>query len=152
MRNDAYYMSLAIKEAFKAKDLDEVPVGAIIVKDNKVISKGYNLREKDNSVISHAEINAIKKANKKLKSWRLEECTLYVTLEPCIMCAGAIIQSRFKRVVFGTRDPKGGAFVSSIDVQKADNLNWKVEITEGVLQEECSLILKEYFKEKRNKK
>lgn len=145
-------MSLAIKEAFKAKDLDEVPVGAIIVKDNKVISKGYNLREKDNSVISHAEINAIKKANKKLKSWRLEECTLYVTLEPCIMCAGAIIQSRFKRVVFGTRDPKGGAFVSSIDVQKADNLNWKVEITEGVLQEECSLILKEYFKEKRNKK
>lgn len=145
-------MSLAIKEALKAKDLDEVPVGAIIVKDDKVISKGYNLREKDNSVISHAEINAIKKANKKLKSWRLEECTLYVTLEPCIMCAGAIIQSRFKRVVFGTRDPKGGAFVSSIDVQKADNLNWKVEITEGVLQEECSLILKEYFKEKRNKK
>lgn len=145
-------MSLAIKEALKAESFDEVPVGAVIVKDNKIIARGHNKREKEQSIISHAEINAIKKANKRLKSWRLEGCTIYVTLEPCIMCGGALIQSRCERIVYGASDPKGGAFGSSIDILKAENINWHPQISKGVLESTCSDILKSYFKKKRKSK
>lgn len=145
-------MSLAIKEALKAESFDEVPVGAIIVKNNKIIARGYNKREREQSIISHAEINAIKKANKRLKSWRLEDCTIYVTLEPCIMCGGALIQSRCERIVYGASDPKGGAFGSSIDILKAENINWHPQIRKGVLESTCSDILKYYFKKKRKSK
>ena len=144
-------MNFALKLAQKAESLDEVPVGAIIVKDNKIIAKAYNKREINNLVTSHAELLAIEKANKKLGSWRLVDCTLYATLEPCIMCAGAIIQSRIKKVVFGAYDLKCGAFGSSIDVLKSYNINWKPEIVKGVKEKECSSLLSNYFKQKREK-
>ncbi len=142
-------MRLAIKEAKKAELIDEVPIGCVIVKDDKVIARGFNHREIKKMVTSHAEIEAINKANKKLGAWRLEDCDIYVTLEPCIMCAGSIIQARFRRVIYGASDFKGGAFGSSIDVLKAQNINHYPEIVRGVLQEECSQLLSEYFKRKR---
>ena len=144
-------MSIALKEAQKAVILDEVPVGAIIVKDDKIIARGHNLREKSNDPTSHAEINAIRKASKKLNSWRLEGATIYVTVEPCSMCAGAILQSRIARIVYGTTDPKGGAIESSFELFKAKNINHHPEIKGGVLKEECSTIITSYFKSKRNK-
>ena len=151
MRDDNYYMNLALKEAKKAELIDEVPIGAVLVKDDRVISKGFNVRESENDALGHAEIVAIKKANKKLKSWRLDEATLYVTIEPCIMCGGAIIQSRIKRVVYGAKDTKGGCFGSSINILEADNINHHPEVVGGVLENECSEIIKEYFKKKRCK-
>ncbi|MCR5184652.1 MAG: tRNA adenosine(34) deaminase TadA [Bacilli bacterium] len=149
MNKDIKYMRLAIKEAKKAELIDEVPIGCVIVKDDKVIARGFNHREIKKMVTSHAEIEAINKANKKLGAWRLEDCDIYVTLEPCIMCAGSIIQARFRRVIYGASDFKGGAFGSSIDVLKAQNINHYPEIVRGVLQEECSQLLSEYFKRKR---
>ena len=151
MNIDVKYMKLALKEAKKAEAIDEVPIGCVIVRNNKVISRGFNCRESKRLVISHAEIEAINKANKKLDAWRLEDCDIYITVEPCIMCAGAIIQARFKRVIFGTRDFKGGAFGSSINVLEAENINHHPEVVEGVLKEECSSLLSNYFKGKRNK-
>lgn len=142
-------MSLALKEAKKAMLLDEVPVGAVLVKDQKVIARGHNVRETKKDSLGHAEIEVIKKANKKLKTWRLENTTLYVTIEPCIMCSGAIIQSRIKRVVFGAFDEKGGAFGSSINVLEAKNINHYPEVISGIKKDECSSIIKEYFKNKR---
>ena len=142
-------MSLAIKEAQKASLEDETPIGCIIVKDDKVIARGHNKREKKNLVSSHAEIEAITKANKKLKSWRLVDCDIYVTIEPCIMCSGAIIQSRIRNVYYGAKDPKGGAFGSSINVLEAKNINHKPNIIGGILEEECAIIIKNYFKNKR---
>ena len=144
-------MKLAIKEAKKAELIDEVPIGCVIVKDDKVIARGFNHRENKKMAISHAEIEAINKANKKLGAWRLEDCEIYVTIEPCIMCAGAIIQSRFKRVVFGAVDLKGGAFGTSINVLDAKNINHYPEIVKGVLESECSSLISEYFKKKRIK-
>lgn len=152
MNRDQIYMKLAIKEAKKAILIDEVPVGCVIVKDDKVISRGFNHRENKQMVISHAEIEAINKANKKLGAWRLEDCEIYVTVEPCIMCAGAIIQGRFKRVIFGADDFKGGAFGSSIDVLTASDINHHPEVTRGILKEECSSLISEYFKNKRDSK
>jgi tRNA(adenine34) deaminase len=149
IKDEIYYMSLALKEARKAKEVDEVPIGAVIIKDNKVIAKAHNLRETKQDPLGHAEILAIKKASKKLKSWRLEDCELYVTIEPCIMCSGAIIQSRIKKVVYGAKDNKGGAHTSSINVFEAKNINHHPEIIGGVLEEECSDIIKKYFKNKR---
>ena len=149
MNKDVKYMKKAIHEARKAELIDEVPIGCVIVKDDKVIAKGFNHRESKRMVISHAEIEAINKANKKLGAWRLEECDIYITLEPCIMCAGAIIQGRFKRVIYGAKDYKGGAFGSSIDVMKAENINHHPEIVGGVLEQECSSLLSNYFKKKR---
>ena len=143
------YMKEALKEAKKAELLDEVPIGCVIVKDDKVIARGHNIRESKKNPIGHAEIIAISKASKKLNSWRLENCDIYVTLEPCIMCSGAIIQSRIKHIYFGAFDPKGGALGSSIDVLKANNINHHPEVTSGVLQEECSSIISNYFKSKR---
>lgn len=142
-------MKLALKEAKKAEQIDEVPIGCVIVKNDKVIARGFNHREIKKMAISHAEIEAINKANKKLKAWRLEDCDIYITLEPCIMCAGAIIQARFKRVIFGAYDYKGGAFGSSIDVLAAKDINHHPEIVKGVMIEECSSIISNYFKNKR---
>lgn len=150
-KDHTYFMSLALKEAQKAKEIDEVPIGCVIVKDNKVISKGHNIRETNKDPIGHAEIVAIRKASKKLDSWRLEGCTLYVTIEPCIMCSGAIIQSRIQTLVYGASDPKGGAVESSLKAFEAANINHHPEIIKGVLEDECRQIIKNYFKSKREK-
>lgn len=146
------YMRLALLEAKKAAREDEIPIGCVIVKDNKVISRGHNKREKKNDVTSHAEIEAIRKANKKLNDWQLIDCDLYVTIEPCIMCMGAIIQSHIRNVYYGSEDPKGGAVVSSIKVLETKNLNHYPHIEGGLLKEECSQIVKDYFKNKRKNK
>jgi tRNA(adenine34) deaminase len=143
------YMKEALKEAKKAELIDEVPIGCVIVKDDKIIARGHNQRETKQSPIGHAEIIAINKASKKLKSWRLEGCDIYVTLEPCIMCSGAIIQSRINKVYYGASDPKGGALGSSINVLEANNINHHPEVISGVLKEECSSIITNYFKAKR---
>lgn len=146
------FMKIAIKEAMKAQDIDEVPVGCVIVHDNKVIARGFNKRETTQDPTNHAELKTLQKASKKLNSWRLDDCDIYVTLEPCIMCAGAIIQSRIRHVYFGAYDPKGGALGSSIDVLTASNINHHPKVTGGLLEEECSNILKEYFRHKREMK
>ena len=142
-------MSLALKEAQKALLEDETPIGCVIVKDDKVIARAHNKREIKNLVTSHAEIEAITKANKKLKSWRLVDCDLYVTVEPCIMCGGAIVQSRIRNVYYGASDPKGGAFGGSINILDANNINHRPNIIGDILAEECAIIIKNYFKNKR---
>ena len=149
MEKDNLFMKEALKEAELAALEDEVPIGCVIVKDNKIISKAHNMRDKTNNPIGHAEILAIKKASEVLKDWQLVGCEIYISLEPCIMCSGAIIQSRIKRVVYGASDPKGGAFGGSINVLDAKNINHYPEVVGGVLEEECSLVLKNYFKGKR---
>ena len=151
MNQDVKYMRIALKEAQKAALLDEVPVGAIIVKDDKIIARGHNLREKSNDPTSHAEVNAIRKACKKLDSWRLEDATIYVTVEPCSMCAGTLLQCRIGRIVYGAKDPKGGAIESSLQLFNAKNINHHPGIIGGVLEQECSSIISNYFKSKRNK-
>lgn len=145
------YMREAIKEALKGKRIDEVPVGCVIVKDGKIIGRGYNRRMKDKNTLSHAELIAIKKASKKLKDWRLDDCEMYVTNEPCQMCAGAIVQSRIKKVYIGCMNPKSGCAGSIMNLLQVDEFNHQVEIENGVLGEECSNLLKDYFKELRNK-
>lgn len=149
MTQDEIFMKEALKEAAKARKKDEVPIGAIIVHNNKIIAKGHNLRETKHDALGHAEIIAIRKANKKLKSWRLVDCTIYVTVEPCSMCAGAILQSRIARIVYGTEDIKGGALGSSYNLFEQKNINHIPEIASGVLKEECSQIIKDFFKKKR---
>ena len=146
------YIKKALKEAKKAYLLDEVPIGCVIVKDDKIIAKSYNTREKDKLVTSHCEINAIKKASKKLKDWQLIDCELYVTLEPCPMCAGAIYQSRIKKVVFGAYDLKQGALGSSFSLYDVKTINHHPEVVGGVLQEECSKLISDFFKAKRDNK
>ena len=148
---DEKYMRIALKEAQNAVILDEVPVGAVVVKDGKILAKGHNLREKSNDPTSHAEINAIRKACKKLNSWRLEGATIYVTVEPCSMCAGALLQCRIGRIVYGASDPKGGAIESSLELFKAKNINHHPEIIGGVLKKECASLISGYFKSKRSK-
>ena len=151
MEKTVRFMREAIKEAKKAELLDEVPIGCVIVKDNKIISRGHNIRETKNNPIGHAEIIAISKASKKLNSWRLNDCEIYITVEPCIMCSGAIIQSRIKTVYYGAKDYKGGALGSSINVMDANGINHHPEIIGGVLEQECSELVSNYFKEKRKK-
>lgn len=146
MTNHKKYMKLALKEAKKAYKKKEVPIGAVIVRDNKIIAKAHNLREKSNLATGHAEIIAIQKANKKLKSWRLDSCTLYVTIEPCPMCAGAIIQSRIKQVVYGAVDTKSGSHTSVINLFELP-FNHQVRVEKGVLENECSQIVTDFFKE-----
>lgn len=147
-----YFMKLALKQAKKAYEKLEIPVGAIIVKDNKVISKAYNLKELKNDTTKHAEILAIQKASKKLNSWRLENCEMYVTLEPCSMCAGAIIQARLKKIYIGAMDYKTGACGSVLNLFNDYKFNHYVECENGILKEECSNILKQFFKELRKNK
>ena len=149
MNRDIKYMQEALKEAELAKLEDEVPIGCVIVKDDQIIARSHNQRDKTNNPLGHAETLAIKTASELLNDWQLVDCELYVTIEPCIMCAGAIIQSRIKRVVYGAPEYKGGAFGSSIDILKADNINHHPEVIKGVLEEECSAIIKNYFKNKR---
>ncbi|MGF7015726.1 tRNA adenosine(34) deaminase TadA [Ornithinibacillus bavariensis] len=150
--NDAYYMQLAINEAEKASQRNEVPIGAIIVLQDEVIATGFNIRETSQETLSHAELIAIREANKKVGSWRLEDCTLYVTLEPCPMCAGAIVQSRIKRVVFGASDPKAGCAGTLMNLLDEKRFNHQVAVTKGVLEEKCSSLLSNFFKELRTRK
>lgn len=144
-KTDEKYMKMAIKLAQKAYDLGEVPIGCVIVHDGKVIGRGYNRRNTDKNTLAHAEITAINKASKKIGDWRLEECTLYVTLEPCQMCAGAIVQSRIPKVVFGCTNPKAGCAGSIINILNHPAFNHQVDTKVGVLEEECSKMLKEFF-------
>lgn len=145
------YMKLAYKEALKAYKKLEVPVGAIIVKDGIVIAKAYNLRESKNSSLAHAEILCIKKACEKLNSWRLDGCSMYVTLEPCPMCAGAIIQSRISNIYFGAKDEKNGVVISKMNMLDS-KMTWKVNYEYGIMEAECSKLLSDFFKEIRKKK
>ncbi len=152
MTTDERYMKMALKQAKKAYALDEVPIGCVIVYEDKVIARGYNRRNTDKNTLAHAEISAIKKASKKLGDWRLEGCTLYVTLEPCQMCAGAIVQARTTRVVIGSMNPKAGCGGSILNLLEMQEFNHQVNVTRGVLEEECSNMLTTFFKELRAKK
>ena len=144
------FMKAALAEAKKAYIIDEVPVGAVIVCDGKIIARGHNTRETKQSVLGHAEINAIKKASRKIGSWRLEDCDMYVTLEPCSMCSGAIIQSRIKNLYFGAFDPTTGACGSVLNLFEHD-FNHKVNVNGGIMEDECSRIIKDFFRELRQK-
>ena len=146
------YMKEAIRQAKKAGKLGEVPIGWVIVYQDRIIGRGYNRRIIDKNVLSHAEIIAIKKACKEMGDWRLEECTMYVTLEPCPMCAGAIVQARIPRVVIGCMNPKAGCAGSVLDMLHEDGFNHQVETVIGVREEECSAMLKDFFKELRRSK
>ena len=146
--DDLYYMSEAIAEARLAAEIDEVPVGAVVVRDGEIIARAHNLRETEKNALCHAETMAVDAACKALGGWRLPRCTLYVTLEPCPMCAGAIVNSRIERVVFGAYDKRAGAFGSVLDLN-AYPLNHKPEIVGGVMEEECRTMLQEFFKKKR---
>lgn len=149
MRDDEFFMRLALREAEKASEDDEVPVGACIVREGIVLALGRNRRECANDVLSHAEIEAIRGAQRVLGDWRLEGCTIYVTLEPCLMCAGAIIQARIARLVFGAFDPKGGVAGSVLNVFLPGLFPHIVSVTGGVCAPECGAILREYFRKKR---
>lgn len=143
------FMNIALDEAKKAYLIDEVPIGAVVIKDGKVISKAHNLREQKQSATAHAEVLAIEKACKKLGSWRLDGCVLYVTLEPCTMCIGASILARVDGIVYGAKDPKGGSLGSLYDISLIKGFNHYPWVVSGVCEEESSLLLKEFFKNKR---
>lgn len=143
------YMKAALRMAKKAEQLGEVPIGCVIEYQGKIIGSGYNRRKTDKNTLSHAELIAIRKASKKLDDWRLEECTMYVTLEPCQMCSGAIVQARIPRVVIGCMNPKAGCAGSILNILQVPQFNHQVEIIKGVLEEECSTLLTSFFKELR---
>lgn len=145
MTTDEKYMKAALKQARKAYAIGEVPIGCVIVYENKIIGRGYNRRNTDKNTLSHAEMTAINKASKKLGDWRLEGCTMYVTLEPCQMCAGATVQSRMDKVVIGCMSPKAGCAGSVLNILQMEQFNHQVEITSGVLEAECSQILSDFF-------
>ncbi|GHI01591.1 tRNA adenosine(34) deaminase TadA [Neobacillus kokaensis] len=149
---DEYFMKEAIKEAQKAQDLNEVPIGAVIVYDGKIISRAHNLRESEQNAVAHAELLAIDKACREIGSWRLEDTTLYVTLEPCPMCSGAIILSRVKRVVYGASDPKGGCAGTLMNLLEDQRFNHQSEVVTGVLEAECGALLSNFFKKIRERK
>ena len=144
-------MKAAIKQAKKAYDLGEVPIGCVIVHEGKIIGRGYNRRNTDKNTLAHAEITAINKASKKIGDWRLEECTLYVTLEPCQMCAGAIVQARITEVVMGCMNPKAGCGGSILNILEMPQFNHQVKVVRGVLEETCSQMLKDFFTELRER-
>ncbi len=146
------YMKEAIRQARKAAALGDVPIGCVIEYEGKIIGRGYNRRMADKTVLAHAEILAMRKACKKIGDWRLEGCTMYITLEPCPMCAGAIVQARIPRVVIGSMNPKAGCAGSVVDLLHQPGFNHQVELTSGVLEEECSQMLTSFFKELRKKK
>lgn len=149
---DEKYMREAVKQAKKAYAINEVPIGCVIVYDNKIIARGYNKRNKIKSTLGHAEITAIKKAGKVIGDWRLEDCTMYVTLEPCPMCAGAIVQARIPKVVIGSMNPKAGCAGSIVNLLQMEGFNHRVDIVYDVLKEDCSNILQEFFRELRMQK
>ena len=149
MTEDEKYMKEALRQAKKAYALNETPIGCVIVKDGKIIARGYNRRKTDRNTLAHAELQAIRRASKKLGDWRLEGCTMYVTLEPCQMCSGALVQARIDRVVMGCMNPKAGCAGSIINLLRMDAFNHQVEMETGVLGEECSELLKTFFKELR---
>lgn len=146
---DREFMKEAIKEAIKAWKIDEVPIGAVLVHQGKIIARAHNKKEQKQNPISHAEIEVIQKASKKLGSWRLEECDLYVTLEPCPMCAGAIMQSRIKHIFYGASDPKGGAVGTLFNLYTIGGFNHYPQVRKGIMEQECGDLLTRYFKEKR---
>ncbi|MCD8242003.1 MAG: tRNA adenosine(34) deaminase TadA [Lachnospiraceae bacterium] len=145
-------MKEAIRQARKAEKLDEVPIGCVIVKDGHIIARGYNRRNTDKNTLAHAELSAIRKASRVVGDWRLEDCTMYVTLEPCQMCAGAIIQARIPRLVIGARNPKAGCAGSVLDLLHVPAFNHQVELTESVLERECSEMLSSFFRKLRERK
>lgn len=146
------FMKAALKEAHKAYLMDEVPIGCVIVQDDRIIARGYNRRNTDKNTLAHAELTAIRKASKKTGDWRLEDCTMYITLEPCQMCAGAIVQSRMKEVVIGAMNPKAGCAGSVLNLLQVPRFNHQVAITKGILGEECSAMLSQFFAELRGRK
>ena len=152
MTADEKFMKAAITQARKAYAIDEVPIGCVIVQNDKIIARGYNRRKIDKNTLAHAELSAIRKASKKTGDWRLEDCTMYVTLEPCQMCAGAIVQSRMKRVVIGSMNAKAGCAGSILNLLQMQQFNHQVEITRGVREEECSQMLSQFFRELRERK
>ena len=149
---DRFFLQAALDEAAVAESLAEVPIGAVVVLDGQIIGRGHNLRETSNDPTTHAEMIAIQQAAKKLKSWRLLDCTLYVTLEPCVMCLGAIILARIPQLVFGCRDPKAGAVGSIYNLAEDERFNHQVAVREGVLQQECSTQLSHFFQRLREQK
>ncbi|SFF35103.1 tRNA(adenine34) deaminase [Paenibacillus catalpae] len=151
-QEDQAWMRLAIEEAKKAEQIGEVPIGAILVKDGEIVGRGYNLREINHDPTAHAEMVAIREACERLGAWRLLDCTLYVTLEPCPMCAGAIVQSRVKRVVYGTGDPKAGCAGTLMNLLQEPRFNHETELTSGILQTECAELLTNFFRNLRNKR
>lgn len=152
MTNDEKYMKEAIKQAQKAAAAGDVPIGCVIVKDNKIIARGYNKRNAKKTTLAHAELLAIEKASKKLGDWRLEECTMYITLEPCQMCAGAIVQARIPQVKVGAMNKKAGCAGSVLNLFQIEAFNHQVEFEKGILEKECSAMLSDFFKELRIKK
>ena len=152
MEDDIKYMQMALAEARKAYQRAEVPIGAVVVCNDQVVGRGFNLREQTQDPTSHAEMIALREAAKNEASWRLEDCQLYVTLEPCPMCAGAILQSRIKRLVYGASDPKAGAVKSLYQLLDDDRFNHQVEVEAGVLEKESAQLLKDFFRELRLRK
>ncbi|MHA6261421.1 tRNA adenosine(34) deaminase TadA [Sporosarcina sp. CAU 1771] len=152
LEKDEFFMKMAIDEAMNAESIGEVPIGAVIVFEDRVIARGYNLRETTQNAVTHAELSAIQDACREIGSWRLEETTLYVTLEPCPMCAGAILQSRIPRVVYGARDPKGGCVDSLYRLLNDPRFNHECDVTEGILGDKCGEILTTFFKSIRERK
>lgn len=149
MRTDEYFMGKALFQAQKAYAKQEVPVGCVLVKDGKIIASAFNQRETKQSSLAHAEMLAIAKASKKLKTWVLEDVTMYVTLEPCLMCTGAIFQARIKKVVYGAKEPKFGVLGSLLDLSKETRFNHKIEVSQGLYQEEIAKLMKSFFKQLR---
>lgn len=152
MTEDEKYMAEAVRQAEKAYALAEVPIGCVIIYEGKIIGRGYNRRNTDKNTLAHAELNAIQEASRELGDWRLDGCTMYVTLEPCQMCAGAIVQSRIKKVVMGCRNPKAGCAGSILNLLQVPEFNHQVEIEEGVLGQQCSDMLKNFFRKLRSEK
>ena len=151
MTDQERFMKEAIRQAKKARALEEVPIGCVIVHEGKIIARGYNRRNTDKNTLSHAELNAIRKASKKLGDWRLEGCTMYVTLEPCQMCAGAIVQARIPEVMIGCMNPKAGCAGSIYNLLQEPAFNHQVSLFKGVLEEECSQMLKDFFRSLRTR-
>ena len=152
MTQEEKYMKEAIKQAKKAAVIGDVPIGCVIVEDDKIIARAYNQRNKKKTTLAHAELLAIQKASKKVNDWRLEDCTMYITLEPCQMCAGAIVQARIPKVVIGAMNPKAGCAGSIINLLQMDRLNHRVHMETGIMEEDCQKLLKDFFKDLRQKK
>lgn len=152
LTTDEKYMKAALTQAKKAYAIDEVPIGCVIVQNDRIIARGYNRRNIDHNTLAHAELSAIRKASRRTGDWRLEDCVMYVTLEPCQMCAGAIVQSRMQRIVIATMNAKAGCAGSVLNLLQMQEFNHQVEITRGVLEEECSAMLSQFFRELREKK